>query len=75
VNRFTGQSQDVSTSDYNTLKVTVIITHKLESFTSALTSRCKVADLHNGYAFTMLTLKTLLNESTNKMKRKGNISA
>jgi hypothetical protein len=37
---FIGYSLVVSTSNYNTLKITVIITHKINSSISALTSRC-----------------------------------
>jgi hypothetical protein len=35
VNRFIGYSQVVTTINYNTLKITVIMTHKMKSSTSA----------------------------------------
>jgi hypothetical protein len=35
VNRFSGYSQVVTTNNHNTLKITVTITHKIKSSTSA----------------------------------------
>jgi hypothetical protein len=55
MNRFVGYSQVVSTSNYNTRKIAVNITHKINSSTSAC-PRSLLGNIKNGYVFTMSTL-------------------
>jgi hypothetical protein len=71
MNRFIGHSQIVTTNNYNTLKITVTITHKIKSSESAA-SRCLVTNIiwifNYWTAFWILLLMNLwLNLITNEL--------